>query len=846
MPPFDFLLTGFEIESDNGKIFAISGGIASLPCNITPPIQDDNVTLVLWYKGLIEKPIYGFDARLEDENRPEHFVKPDLEGRANFSWNRSPASLDIIKVQEADAGVYRCRVDFFRSRTVHYKATLVIIVPPRKPVIMDENGQSLKGLVGPYNEGSRLHITCEVEGGKPTPIVKWWRGLNLLKTESEVGPGGVIRTELILDKLRRDQQDSRFTCEATNNNITQPPSTDITLDMNFKPLVVKISSSKEPLSANKKKKLFCESSGSKPPAVMTWWKGSRKLKMTEYMVSESGNSSTSVLTFTPSSSDNGKYLSCRADNPTIPGSAMEDGWKLKIYHQPEILLRIEGGHTVGGFVEGNDVFFSCSISADPWVRSISWYLNGNQLTQNSSDRMIILSQSLQIQKITRKDKGTYICTAVNDEGQGKSNPVDLKVKYKPVCGENSKKIYVVSKQEAARVSCEVDSNPAVTSFRWTFNGSNVQEKKIDSFTIRNGKSMATYMPRTTHDYGDLNCWAKNDLGEQSKPCVFTLIFAGAPEPLRNCSVFNQTFNSIEIQCVAGNNGGLPQLFVIEVYDRDTLQLYVNKTVVRKPYFTVIGLPPDQHFTIIVYATNAKGRSHSVDLQAGTSTYILKKEEDEDPSVRFSSLPMLIGVVVGLIIVASIIILIIKGKRRRRRQIPEEKKSQSPEIQRTSSNLLGSTIDHDFQQYDVKGPDIIPARSSGNDSGFSDFAVEDRSRKRINNISDVLYERKVYKNNPNQRISCISNDNEEEIHYAELSLVNKKQQPNIKALRTNTVSLPHQVPTEYAAIDFKASVPSENVRSGITLRPPRPGDMREDEQNITVETPLMYNQLESSV
>lgn len=44
-----------------------------------------------------------------------------------------------------------------------------------------------------------------------------------------------------------------------------------------------------------------------------------------------GNLTTSILTMTPSSEDNGKFLYCQADNPVIPGSSIEDGWKLDVH-----------------------------------------------------------------------------------------------------------------------------------------------------------------------------------------------------------------------------------------------------------------------------------------------------------------------------------------------------------------------------------------------------------------------------------------------------------------------------------------------------------------------------------
>lgn len=38
-------------------------------------------------------------------------------------------------------------------------------VPPQTVVIMDDRGQKLKRLAGPYDEGASLSLLCEAEGG---------------------------------------------------------------------------------------------------------------------------------------------------------------------------------------------------------------------------------------------------------------------------------------------------------------------------------------------------------------------------------------------------------------------------------------------------------------------------------------------------------------------------------------------------------------------------------------------------------------------------------------------------------------------------------------------------------
>lgn len=101
--------------------------------------------------------------------------------------------------------------------------------------------------------------------------------------------------------------------------------------VSVKPLEVRILHKLSSVSAGTSYRLTCETTGSKPRPVVSWWLGSKKMQNITEKISADRNVTTSTLTFTPVSEDNGKYLSCRAENPAIPVSGIEDGWRINVH-----------------------------------------------------------------------------------------------------------------------------------------------------------------------------------------------------------------------------------------------------------------------------------------------------------------------------------------------------------------------------------------------------------------------------------------------------------------------------------------------------------------------------------
>ncbi|GIX80586.1 hypothetical protein CDAR_15841 [Caerostris darwini] len=109
---------------------AVTGGKAELPCNITQHSSEDKVSLVLWYKEDARAPIYSVDARNSPLEKAKHFPAPTLGSRAFFETLTKPTILKIEPIQEKDAGIYRCRVDYRWARTFTHSMILKVIGKP--------------------------------------------------------------------------------------------------------------------------------------------------------------------------------------------------------------------------------------------------------------------------------------------------------------------------------------------------------------------------------------------------------------------------------------------------------------------------------------------------------------------------------------------------------------------------------------------------------------------------------------------------------------------------------------------------------------------------------------------
>ncbi|XP_022658040.1 uncharacterized protein LOC111249032 isoform X4 [Varroa destructor] len=584
---------------------AIEGGSVSLPCTVTPGPEwrssgsdgDEEMALVLWYKDDIPAPLFTIDARETggDLQSARQSSLDMLKDRAvfTFGWtsststssidgfdHREPpstpiesmhdvlttvqhagsnsqgsssssvAQLQLEPVRGSDEGEYRCRVDFKRARSINTVVNLRVIVPPGMPVIETTAGVTLQGgLAGPFNEGDPLSLHCYTKDvGRPRAALFWTGRQGHVIDDSFTfdhldTTHSVVRNTLEIGILQREHLLAGFSCQATNNNITEPSKTSITLDLNLKPLDISIQPAPRPLSVGVTAELVCSSSGSRPPAILSWWKGDKQLQATKEDFPK-GGLSTSTLSFAPEPEDDGKVLVCRAENPAIAkgatysrrsAAALKRSWTLDVHYTPRVSVSLGGGLRSGEIHEGRDVYLECDIKANPLVHEILWHFNGT--TELHTD----------------KDKDVPRCR----------NP-------------SERRVYGVDIHETAQIWCDLDADPIENiHFSWAFNNSQ-QGKRADLSSLasagahRASRAMINYKPLTEQDYGELVCFGRNEVGEQVEPCVYHIVAAAIPDPPRNCSQVNATENGLTVECSEGawNGNAIVQsqlFYIAELY-----------------------------------------------------------------------------------------------------------------------------------------------------------------------------------------------------------------------------------------------------------------------------------------
>ncbi|XP_069165426.1 uncharacterized protein [Procambarus clarkii] len=622
------------------EVVAVVGGEALLPCDVTEP--GDSPILVLFYNGATGRPVYSIDSRSGPLDHSVHWS--GLGVRAKFDLTSPTQSLVISPVEAQDEGDYRCRVDFRASPTRNLRVKLAVIVPPRKVSIINSAGLEVSGVIGPYPVGGGLVLTCRVLGGKgsmlgihikesvpPTrhigsgkpPLSRF-----LTNTEGLLASdlGVVVLLELVCFRIGTEE-----TADISRQNHHTEALKQET-GCSWKKVRERVER-REPGAWKKRlgHRLVCETPSTsrleqEPRTVMIL-----KLDHVLNLVTKTVN-----------------YIRGRALN----------------HHQLSQLLEVMDNDFIDAPFYTKVRWLSCHRVLKRFYllrREIILYveMKGQDLAKlyrpksagyKQQPKMHFNYNRMDWIKGFQSHEGTVIINDNNNNNKGRLTAIKQLTKRKWTYGS--------ARGQQVNVTCGVDAHPEAHTFRWAFNTSTevVYIPKNRTHFHRN-RSVMAYTPKTHHDFGTLLCWAVNEVGPQPKPCVYLVVPAAVPEPVRNCSVWHNASaaGEVVVSCEAGWSGGLTQTFTLEVRQLKSsgeagVVVGAQEQQHTKPHFTVTGLAPGTEYQLSVGAWNSQGAATATVLLHHTSIDVAERRTSAAAAESF-------GVDLNLLTVAPIVAVV---------------------------------------------------------------------------------------------------------------------------------------------------------------------------------------------
>ncbi|EEC19793.1 sidestep protein, putative, partial [Ixodes scapularis] len=611
-----------SLAAEAQLLTALENSRVQLSCDIRAPGPGDFPVRILWFKDLSPSPVYSVEVNSRTGSLSQVRQSAQLsglQGRAYFSVIQVPAVLSIDGLRHSDNGTYVCAVDFKKDWTRKLTTHLIVIVPPKRPVILDENETRIENTTRPYREGEDITLTCDVYDGKPEPVVTWWRGSELLQQVLSRTPNGNPRATLFRLRLSRADYMARLTCRAVNSNISEPVSTSIIVNMNRKhPRDPSLTQKREKEMGSSFASLAVVRSSAGAPTCCIRRPNNVINKM-QPLARPKYPIDTAFLLSKPKMRYRGRF-SLREPKASFRINSDSRSVRLHSADKPVVQLRLGSGLNPASIHEGIDIYFECTVRANPGVSEVSWQFNRKDLHTDGSRGVIVSNQSLALRSVNRTNSGFYACLAANTEGEAQSNRLKLRVLHAPACRSPQRQYsHAVAKHEAVEVSCDVEADPQDVSFAWSFHqGHRNLKLATNAFSVttpnsdsNSARSVLLYTPKTDADYGSLFCLARNAVGESAEPCVFQVIPVGPPTTPFNCTVEEVTSESVHVTCQRSGTAQ-QQTFLLELHDGQSPPIATNFTS-GQASFRVHSLRPATRYRLVLYGINANGRSEPVHM-----------------------------------------------------------------------------------------------------------------------------------------------------------------------------------------------------------------------------------------
>uniref|UniRef100_A0A8C4U7D5 Hemicentin-1 n=1 Tax=Falco tinnunculus TaxID=100819 RepID=A0A8C4U7D5_FALTI len=394
-------------------------------------------------------------------------------------------SLQIAKSSVEDAGTYTC-VAQNPAGTALGKIKLKVQVPPvTKP--------HLKEYVVPVDQAVTLQ--CEAEG-YPEPEISWHKDGQQI-TESI--RRRILSTGALQVVFVQPGDAGRYTCIAANPAGSSTSSMELAVHI---PPKIRRTDAQYTVTEDSQAVLSCVADGIPTPTI-NWKKDNTLLtEIGKYRAVPGGD----LILDNVVPADAGSYT-CIANN-----AAGEDTHTVMlIVHVLPAFTELPGDVAL---TKGEQLRLTCKATGIP-VPKITWTFNNNIIPAQYDD--VNGHSELVVERVSKDDSGTYVCTAENTVGSIKAIGF-VYVKEPPVFKGDYHSSRIEPLGGNAMLNCEVRGDPPPT-IQWSKKGVGIQiSNRIRQ--LNNG-SLAIYST-VNEDAGDYKCVATNDAGVVERSLTLTL------------------------------------------------------------------------------------------------------------------------------------------------------------------------------------------------------------------------------------------------------------------------------------------------------------------------------------
>ncbi|XP_056237488.1 B-cell receptor CD22 isoform X2 [Seriola aureovittata] len=416
-----------------------------------------------------------------------------------YNWFRNGRHIDMnqLYVEESitpeSSGSYTC------------EATNAVGTGKSKPLLISVQYRPRRtSIFIPDNKvkvGGSLTVTCNTDANPDPHTYSWYRFNENKKLDSSrwKSSTGHDNSQYLANIQRADE--ACYVCNATNSIGTGDDSQQVCIDVLYPPTEPTLSMADE-VTQGHTITITCTVE-SNPPSTLTLRRISTSnpqfLEIPE-SINDQHHVSTLHHSFNVTSADTGSY-SCSAVNSE--GSKESKQRKLLVKYIPkDVTVKPLSGLVVN---ENAPLTLSCDAQSYPSVTSFTWM----KITDGKHEPHKT-TQTLTIKSASPSDSGWYSCEATNEIGTGKSQPVEVKVKYGP---KHTTITITATKQErdgksSMTLTCSSHGYPPL-KFSWRKKG----EKTDKNVAYRQNYTVYSDNP------GVYYCIAENEMNRKSSDPV---------------------------------------------------------------------------------------------------------------------------------------------------------------------------------------------------------------------------------------------------------------------------------------------------------------------------------------